>query len=70
MNRQLNRLAVVTVVDHAVDIAAGSKSLISLATAPPPDWVESLPLVGSKIAAEWRRLAADGAKTQHFSAIQ
>lgn len=55
-------LAVVTVVDHSLDIAAGSKSLVSLASAPPPDWVERLPVVGAKIASEWRRLAADGAE--------
>ena len=55
-------LAVVTVVDHSLDIVAGSKSLVSFATAPPPDWVERLPVVGAKIASEWRRLAADGAE--------
>jgi predicted PurR-regulated permease PerM len=55
-------LAVVTVVDHSLEIAAGSRSLVSLATAPPPDWVERLPVVGAKIASEWRKLAADGAE--------
>jgi predicted PurR-regulated permease PerM len=54
-------LAVVTVVDHSLDIVAGSKSLVSFAKAPPPDWVEGLPVVGAKIASEWRRLAAGGA---------
>ncbi len=54
-------LAVVTVVDHSLDIVAGSKSLVSFAKAPPPDWVERLPVVGAKIASEWRRLAAGGA---------
>jgi len=55
-------LAVITVVDHSLDIVAGSKSLVSFAKAPPPDWVERLPLVGAKIASEWRRLAAGGAE--------
>lgn len=55
-------LAVVTVVDHSLDIVAGSKSLLSFATAPPPDWVEHLPVIGEKIATEWRRLAAGGAE--------
>ena len=55
-------VAVVTVVDHSLDIAAGSKSLVSFALAPPPDWVERLPVVGAKIASEWRRLAAGGAE--------
>jgi predicted PurR-regulated permease PerM len=55
-------LAVVTVVDHSLDIVAGSKSLVSFAKAPPPDWVERLPMVGAKIASEWRRLAAGGAE--------
>lgn len=54
-------LAVVTVVEHAGEIVDGSKSLVSLAKGPPPDWVERLPLVGSKVAAEWRKMAAGGA---------
>ena len=54
-------LAVITVVDHSLEIASGSKSLLSLISAPPPEWVERLPVVGTKIAAEWRKLAADGA---------
>ena len=54
-------VAVVTVVDHSLDIAAGSKWLMAFVKAPPPDWVKSLPLVGEKIVTEWRRIADDGA---------
>lgn len=55
-------LAVVTIVECAADIADGSKSLLALASAPPPDWVESLPVVDSKIATQWRNLSAGGAE--------
>ena len=53
-------LAVLTIVDHAAEIVEGSKSLASLAMAPPPEWVEGLPVVGAKFAAEWRMIAARG----------
>jgi predicted PurR-regulated permease PerM len=31
-----------------------------MAAAPPPPWVEQIPLAGSKIAEEWRKIAAGG----------
>jgi len=55
-------LAVVTVVEHAGEIVAGSKSLVALAAGPPPQWAENLPVVGSKLAAEWRKFTALGAE--------
>jgi predicted PurR-regulated permease PerM len=54
-------LAVVTIVDHAAEIVAGSRLLASMAMAPPPDWVEGIPVVGSKVAEEWRKIAQGGA---------
>jgi predicted PurR-regulated permease PerM len=54
-------LAVVTIAGHATDIVAGSRVLASIAMAPPPDWVEAVPVVGPKIAEEWLKIAAGGA---------
>src|SRR5688572_10269995 len=51
-------LAVVTIVDHVDDIAGWSKSVATRQVPPPPAWVEQVPLVGAKIANEWRQLAA------------
>ena len=51
-------LAVATIVDHVDDIAGWSKSVATRPLPPPPAWLERTPLVGSKIANEWRHLAA------------
>ena len=51
-------LAVSTIVDYADDIVGWSKSVATIQVPPPPDWVERVPLLGSKIATEWRKLAA------------
>ena len=53
-------LAVVMIAEHATEIVDGAKALVALATTPPPLWVERIPVVGSKVAAEWRSLAAGG----------
>ena len=52
-------LAVVMIVRHSAEIVEGGQSLVSVVAAPPP-WVERIPMLGSKIAEEWRRLAAGG----------
>ena len=52
-------LAVVMIVRHSAEIVEGAQSLVSMVAAPPP-WVERIPMFGSKIAEEWRRLAAGG----------
>lgn len=52
-------IAVVTIVENAAEIVAWSKSA-SFAVPMPPDWVKTLPVVGSKLAAEWRKIAAAG----------
>jgi predicted PurR-regulated permease PerM len=51
-------LAVTTLIDYADDIAGWSKSAATLKVPPPPDWVENVPLLGSKLATEWRQLSA------------
>jgi predicted PurR-regulated permease PerM len=51
-------LAVTAIVDHAEEIAGWPTSVAARQVPPPPDWVEKVPLVGSRIATEWRQLAA------------
>ena len=51
-------VAVATIVDHADDIAGWAKAALSAGVPSPPDWVEGIPVVGSKIAGEWQQLAA------------
>jgi predicted PurR-regulated permease PerM len=51
-------LAVITIVDNAEKIASLPASVATRQVPSPPDWVEKVPLVGSKIATEWRQLAA------------
>jgi predicted PurR-regulated permease PerM len=55
-------LAIVTIVDHREEIAGWSTSLATARVPSPPDWVERVPLVGSKVAREWRQLAASGSE--------
>jgi len=54
-------LAVASIVEHSGEIVALVKSIPTRTLPPPPDWVDSLPLVGEKIAAGWREIAAGGA---------
>ncbi len=54
-------LAIVMIVKHSAEIVEGGQSLVSVVAAPPP-WVEQIPMLGSKIAEEWRSLAAGGPK--------
>ncbi len=53
-------LAVTTIVDNAELVAGWSASLARLAAQPPPDWIAALPVVGAKMATQWRELAAGG----------
>ncbi len=50
-------LAISTIAQHADDIAAWVKNLLSNGLPPPPAWVERIPLAGRQIAQEWTRLA-------------
>jgi len=51
-------LAVVTIVDKADEIVGWAKSLASFTVPPPPQWLESIPLAGAKLADRWQQLAA------------
>lgn len=51
--------AVVTIVENAGEIVAWSRSQTFALPMPPP-WVATLPVVGSRLAAEWRQIAAAG----------
>jgi predicted PurR-regulated permease PerM len=53
-------LGISAVVESADDIASLSKSLAGWSLPQPPDWVEHVPLVGAKVASEWRELATEG----------
>jgi len=49
---------ITAIVENAKQISDWSKSLATLSIPQPPAWVEALPVVGSKIAAHWHKLAA------------
>ena len=51
-------VAVATIVDRADDIAGWARAALSAGVPSPPEWVEGIPVVGSKIAGEWQQLAA------------
>jgi predicted PurR-regulated permease PerM len=53
-------LGISAVVESADDIASVTQSLANWSIPQPPDWVERLPVVGAKSAAEWRTLASEG----------
>lgn len=50
-------LAIISIVERSDDIVGWAKSLAMYTPAPPPPWVEGLPLVGPKLAERWRNLA-------------
>ena len=54
-------LAVLTIIEHADDVAGRLKMLANASVPAPPGWVEQVPLVGPKLAAEWQAVAAIGA---------
>jgi predicted PurR-regulated permease PerM len=51
-------LAISAILEHVDDIAGWSKSLATVQVPSPPGWVDEIPLVGGKVANEWRHLAA------------
>ena len=51
-------IAILTIVENSDTIVAWVQSLASFTVPPPPQWVADLPLVGSKLSAEWAALAA------------
>jgi predicted PurR-regulated permease PerM len=58
-------LAVLTIVEHAGDVAGRLKTLANASVPAPPGWVEQVPLVGPKLAAEWQAVAALSADEQY-----
>ena len=53
-------LAITTIVDNAGVIADLVKGLPGMTIPPPPEWVERLPVIGSRAATQWRDIAAEG----------
>ncbi len=51
-------IAVATLVDRADEIVAWIRSLAGIAVRQPPEWVSTLPIVGTRIAARWQNLAS------------
>jgi predicted PurR-regulated permease PerM len=55
-------LAVGTILEHADAIVAWAKSLAGTTIAGPPHWLQSVPLAGPRLAAEWSAVADSGGK--------
>jgi len=53
-------LAVLTLAEHAGDVGEWLKTFARASVPPPPGWVEGLPLIGPKLAAEWQAIATLG----------
>ena len=53
-------LGIDTIVENAGRIADWSKSLTTLAVPPPPAWVETIPMVGARLAGRWQQLVVAG----------
>ncbi|MFI5317769.1 MAG: AI-2E family transporter YdiK [Myxococcota bacterium] len=53
-------LGIGAIVDNAEQIADWSHSLATWSVPQPPDWLQGVPLVGGKLASEWRALAEAG----------
>jgi predicted PurR-regulated permease PerM len=48
------------IVENAERVAGWSKSLATLTIPQPPAWLQTLPVVGAKLAGRWQQLAAAG----------
>lgn len=53
-------LAVLTIMDHADDVGERLKTFVDAGVPAPPGWVERVPIVGRKLAADWQAVAALG----------
>ena len=53
-------VAIVTIVERADLVVTWVKSLAWQPASAPPDWVGALPLVGSRLATEWQKIASAG----------
>ena len=50
-------LAVMTIIEHAGDVSERITAFAQKGVPTPPDWVERIPVVGPKVANDWRALA-------------
>jgi predicted PurR-regulated permease PerM len=55
-------LGVSAIVNNAQDIASWSQAIEHWSVPQPPAWIERIPLVGAKLAADWSELAMQGPK--------
>lgn len=62
-------LGIDRIVENANRIEEWSKSLATLSVSQPPAWLEALPVVGAKLAARWRQLAASGPEGEAVARI-
>jgi len=62
-------LAVLTIVEHAGDVGAWLKTLVQARMPAPPGWVEQVPVIGPKLAAEWQAAAALRADELHAQVV-
>jgi predicted PurR-regulated permease PerM len=53
-------LAVGTIIARSEEIIGWIKSLATFSLPPPPDWINTIPIVGKKISVQWRHLIAIG----------
>ena len=53
-------LAVGTIVDSADDIVRWASAAMSAGVPRPPEWLERIPLLGSRLVQRWREVAATG----------
>ena len=51
-------MAVVAIVERADDVVAWSRAVAHRGIPAPPEWIAGLPVVGTRLAAEWRHLAS------------
>ena len=51
-------LAVLTIIENAGDVGDRLKTLAHASVPAPPGWVERVPFVGPKVAAEWQTIAS------------
>jgi predicted PurR-regulated permease PerM len=58
-------LAVLTIIEHADDVGGQLKTFAQASVPAPPAWVEGLPFIGRKLAADWQAIAALSADELH-----
>ena len=55
-------LAIGTIIVNAHEIVVWAESLSEVKLAPPPDWMQALPFVGSRAASAWQEFSTSGPK--------